>query len=201
MHYGCAMTGTEETAERAAPGRREQLPPAAREVLAQKGYERTTVSSIAGRAQVAQGTFYLYFPSKEALPGALAQQLSEALGEAARRGTEGATDLEEAVDALVEATWRTAADFEDVLVIANRGIELANTWDEFLELTGAWRGALEDFLRRFQASGDVAESLDITTTACVLRDVLDRSMKAKVLFGQDHYADATSVLVRRAIQS
>jgi AcrR family transcriptional regulator len=195
------MTGTEETAERVAPGRREQLLSAAREVLAQKGYERTTVSSIAGRAQVAQGTFYLYFPSKEALPGALAEQLSEALGAAAQRGTEGATTLEEAVDALVEATWRTAEDFRDVLVIANRGIELAKTWDEFLELTAAWRGPLEDFLRRFQASGDVAQSLDVMTTACVLRDVLDRSMKAKVLFGQDHYADATSLLVQRAISS
>jgi AcrR family transcriptional regulator len=201
MHYGCAMTGTEETAVRAAPGRREQLLQAAREVLAQKGYERTTVSSIAGRAQVAQGTFYLYFPSKEALPGALAQQLSDALGEAARRGTQGATTLQEAVDALVEQTWRTAADYEDVLVIANRGIELANTWDEFLELTAAWRGALEDFLRRFQASGEVAGSLDVMTTACVLRDILDRSMKAKVLFGQDHYADATSLLVQRALSA
>ena len=201
MHYGCAMTGTEETAERASPGRREQLLSAAREVLAQKGYERTTVSSIAGRAQVAQGTFYLYFPSKEALPGALAQQLSEALGASTHEAIDGATTLEDAVDAIVEATWRTAADFEDVLVIANRGIELANTWDEFLELTAVWRGALEDFLRRFQASGEVASSLDVMTTACVLRDILDRSMKAKVLFGQAHYAAATSVLVQRALSA
>ena len=48
-------------------GRREELLAAAREVLATNGYERTTVSSIATRANVAQGTFYLYFASKEVL--------------------------------------------------------------------------------------------------------------------------------------
>jgi AcrR family transcriptional regulator len=199
MHYGCAMTGTEESPASVTPGRREQLLEAAREVLALKGYERTTVSSIAGRAKVAQGTFYLYFPSKEALPGALAQQLSEALGAAVRDAVAGADSLDEAVEALVEATWATAEQHKDMLVIANRGIVLARDWEEFQDITRAWREALEEVLRRFQASGQVDASLDPMTTACVLRDLLDRSMKAKVLFGRDRYAEATSVLVRRAL--
>jgi AcrR family transcriptional regulator len=199
MHYGCAMTGIEETPAQTVTGRREQLLTAAREVLALKGYERTTVSSIAGRAKVAQGTFYLYFPSKEALPGALAQQLSEALGAAAASAIEGTRTLDEAVDALVEATWRAAEEHKDMLVIANRGIELAKDWQEFLDITAPWREPLEDFLRRFQASGEIEATLDPMTTACVLRDILDRSMKAKVCFGQDEYAAATSLLVRRAL--
>jgi len=180
------------------PGRREQLLTAAREVLAARGYERTTVSSIAGRAQVAQGTFYLYFPSKEALPGALAEQLAHALGEATDRAAEAGDALEEVVDALVEETWRAAADFRDVLIIANRGFELA-TWDEFTALTAPWREPLERLLRRFQSTGEVTKALDPEMTAFVLRDVLDRSMKAKVLFGQDQYAQATSTLVLRAL--
>lgn len=193
------MTGTGEGVQSVGPGRREQLLTAAREVLAARGYERTTVSSIAGRAQVAQGTFYLYFPSKEALPGALAEQLATALGEATDRAADSSDALEEVVDALVEETWRAAADFRDVLLIANRGFELAGTWDEFTALTAPWREPLERLLRRFQASGQVAKTLDPEMTAYVLRDVLDRSMKAKVLFGQDQYARATSTLVLRAL--
>ena len=199
MHYGFDMTGTEERPVQAATGRREQLLAAAREVLATKGYERTTVSSIAGRAKVAQGTFYLYFPSKEALPGALAQQLSDALGEAVAGAVNGTTALDEAVQALVEATWRTAEEHKDVLVIANRGIELAKDWQEFLDITAGWREPLEEFLRRFQANGEIEATLDPMTTACVMRDILDRSMKAKVCFGQHEYAQATSLLGRRAL--
>ncbi len=199
MHYGCAMSGIQQDTAPVTTGRREQLLAAARAELSAKGYERTTVSSIAGRANVAQGTFYLYFSSKEALPGALAEQLSDALGAAARRATEGADNLDTAVEALVEETWRTAAEYEDVLRIANRGIELARDWDEFAELTAGWREPIEDFLQRMQAIGQVDDTLDPRTTACVLRDVLDRSMKAKCLFGKDDYARATSVLVRRAL--
>jgi AcrR family transcriptional regulator len=193
------MSGTGDVAAPVTTGRREELLAAAREVLAANGYERTTVSSIATRANVAQGTFYLYFPSKEALPGALARQLSEALAVAARAGLDGQTELDAAVPALVQATWDAAEQHRDVLLIANRGIELADTFEEFLEHTAPFRAVLEDFLRRFQAAGQIDAGLDPVTTAYVLRDLLDRSMKAKVSFGQDRWAAQTSVLVRRAL--
>jgi AcrR family transcriptional regulator len=193
------MSGTGDVAAPVTTGRREELLAAAREVLATNGYERTTVSSIATRANVAQGTFYLYFPSKEALPGALARQLSEALAAAASAGLDGQTELEAAVPALVQATWDAAEQHRDVIMIANRGIELAETFEEFLEHTAPFRAVLEDFLRRFQATGQIDAELDPVTTAYVLRDLLDRSIKAKICFGQDRWAAETSVLVRRAL--
>jgi AcrR family transcriptional regulator len=193
------MSGMGEVARPATAGRREELLAAAREVLANNGYERTTVSSIATRANVAQGTFYLYFPSKEALPGALALQLSEALAVAARHALEDVDDLDEAVEALVRASWQAASDHRDMILIANRGIELAETFDDFLQYTAPHRAVLEDFLRRFQQSGEIEPTLDVVTTAYVLRDLLDRSIKAKICFGQDTWAEQTSVLVRRAL--
>lgn len=194
-----STTGQEATA--ATAGRREQLLAAARDVLALNGYERTTVSSIATRAKVAQGTFYLYFPSKEALPGALAEQVHEALGAATDRVTEQPANLEEAVEALVGATFEAAEGYKDVLPIANRGVELASDWEEWCRITAPWRDALEHFLRTFQERGAVDGSLDVPTTANVLRDLLDRAVKARVLFGQQEYALATATLVRRALAS
>jgi AcrR family transcriptional regulator len=193
------MSGMGEVAQPATGGRREELLAAAREVLAQNGYERTTVSSIATRANVAQGTFYLYFPSKEALPGALARQFSEALATASRAALEGVSDLDVAVEALVRASWESAAEHRDIILIANRGIELAETFEEFLAHTAPHREVLEHFLRTFQASGAIEPSLDVTTTSYVLRDLLDRSIKAKLCFGQDKWAEETSILVRRAL--
>jgi AcrR family transcriptional regulator len=195
------MSATSDGAVSPGQGRREQLLAAARDVLAQNGYERTTVSSIASRANVAQGTFYLYFPSKEALPGALAEQLSIAIAQATEVATTSAETLEEAVEALVGATFEVAESYRDVLPIANRGIELATEWEEWCRITAAWRDSLEGFLKRFQALGLVDASLDVPTTANVLRDLLDRAIKARVLFGQQEYALATATLVRRALAS
>ena len=182
-------------------GRREQLLAAAREVLAENGYERTTVSSIASRANVAQGTFYLYFPSKEALPGALAMELSRALAAATARVNAADLALDEALPALQRAVQEAAEQFADVLPIANRGYELAEDFDEWLALTQPWRIELEAFLHGLQARGEVEPSLDVETTAYVLRDLLDRTMKARVLFGENAYADAIATLVRRALSS
>jgi AcrR family transcriptional regulator len=194
--YGCAMTVTE------APqgDRREQLLAAAREVLSQHGYERTTVSSIASRANVAQGTFYLYFPSKEALPGALARQLHEALGAATDRATEEAEDLETAIDQLIAEVLREAEAHADVFLVANRGTELCENLDKFLEITAPWRLRLEAFIARYQDRGEIERDIDVTTTACILRDCLDRACKATIIFGRADYAAGLAKLSLRALQ-
>src|SRR5688572_27264678 len=46
-------------------GRRQQLLDAAIGAFARKGYRATAISDIIARADVARGTFYLYFDSKE----------------------------------------------------------------------------------------------------------------------------------------
>ena len=190
------------TATQAAQGdRREQLLAAAREVLSQHGYERTTVSSIASRANVAQGTFYLYFPSKEALPGALARKLHEALGEATDRATEDAADLESAIDALIAEVQREAETYSDVFLVANRGTELCENEEKFMEITAPWRERLEAFVVRFQERGEIEKDIDVHTTGCILRDCLDRACKAKILFGREDYATGLAKLSLRALQT
>jgi AcrR family transcriptional regulator len=58
--------------------RREQVLRAAIEVFAHKGYHATSVGDIIKRAQIARGTFYLYFETK--------RQIFEAILEMALRG-------------------------------------------------------------------------------------------------------------------
>ena len=72
----------EAEAESAAPRRRTKAPEtravalmdAAERLFIAKGIATTSIDDIAAGAQVAKGTFYLYFPSKEALLGALQQR-------------------------------------------------------------------------------------------------------------------------------
>jgi TetR/AcrR family fatty acid metabolism transcriptional regulator len=59
--------------------RRAQLVSAAAGVLAERGIARTTVSDIVKAAGVAQGTFYLYFGSKDDIVVAVAQHLADTI--------------------------------------------------------------------------------------------------------------------------
>ena len=60
--------------------RRAQLLTAARDVFREKGYDGARVSEIVQRAGVAQGTFYLYSPSKPDAAVALRDGLMQQLG-------------------------------------------------------------------------------------------------------------------------
>src|SRR5581483_3737077 len=97
------------------PDRRTDLLVSARAILAEKGLEATTVSEIVSRAGVAQGTFYLYFPSKVALITALNSELNEHILSAVREATARATSTAEVVHAGVSAAFQALECYRDVL--------------------------------------------------------------------------------------
>src|SRR3954453_19966767 len=110
--------------------RRTELLHSARAVFAKKGYDEATVSEIVTRAGVAQGTFYLYFPGKEALAGAFAEALSERLAVVAEERTARCRSFDTALARLFEAAYQVAEEHRDVFLIANRGTELLDDLDE-----------------------------------------------------------------------
>lgn len=77
------MSQSESRRERKKTETRQGLLRAALDLFREKGYSATTVEEITARADVAKGTFFNYFPSKEALLGELAvwriEQLRAAL--------------------------------------------------------------------------------------------------------------------------
>lgn len=75
-----------------AEERRRELIDAARELFMELGYEAATMSSIAKRAGVAQGTAYIYFESKQDILMAIMRELLETMAEVIRQVAER-TDL------------------------------------------------------------------------------------------------------------
>ncbi len=76
---------------------RSRLLEAAEAEIAEKGFSRASISSITRRAGVGQGTFYLYFPSKEDALRELVRHMGRELRRAlslATRGVEGRLEIE-----------------------------------------------------------------------------------------------------------
>ena len=67
--------------ERETVERRDAILAAARDLFFEHGIHRTTVDDVAARAEVAKGTVYLYFESKETLLAHLLLEGLDALGE------------------------------------------------------------------------------------------------------------------------
>src|SRR3954451_21984760 len=179
--------------------RRRQLLRAARSVFSMKGYEAATVSEIVGRAGVAQGTFYLYFPGKESLAGAFAEELAEEFARLAEEKVARCRSFDTAMPRLLEAAFQVAEEHRDVFLVANRGLELVDNLDEWMDWTAPSRDWLERFIREWQARGAVDRKARPAVTARILRDALDRAAKAYVLFGDRTYGRDLLELLRRGL--
>lgn len=86
---------------------RQKLLDRAEEVFGEKGYERAAISEITLRAGVAQGTFYVYFPDKQAIFTELVKELSHLLRQEIATAVEGVDDRLEAE----RVGFRTFFDF------------------------------------------------------------------------------------------
>jgi AcrR family transcriptional regulator len=71
---------------------RAELLRAAKQLLATKGFHATKIADIAGAADVGVGTFYLYFPTKEAVFTELVKETAERAKEEINRAEAVATD-------------------------------------------------------------------------------------------------------------
>jgi len=74
---------------------RQQLLDAAEAAFGSRGYFETSIVDITRRAQVAQGTFYVYFPSKRAIFSELVRERSRALRRTIQEAVAGIADRRE----------------------------------------------------------------------------------------------------------
>ena len=105
------------------PVRRAQLLRAARKVFRAKGYDGATVSEIVREAGVAQGTFYLYFPSKKDAAVSLRDGLMEPMAQAMATAVESCTSFEDRLESLIAAGFKVARRNADLFRLAFIGAD------------------------------------------------------------------------------
>ncbi len=73
------LSDTELRSAQAREHRRSQILAAAKEVIADRGYHKASINEIIRRADIARGTFYLYFESKEKVFASILEEALRAL--------------------------------------------------------------------------------------------------------------------------
>lgn len=160
---------------RGAPDReakRQAILQAAVRVFSEKGYFGARMRDVAAAAQVADGTLYLYFESKEALLTAVLEEFAETFVQEARRDCEGVSDPQKRLQAVLE---RHLSSFE-----ANRPlatvfqIELRHSRKFLRQIARGQLSRYLDLLRQIVAEG-IARG--------VFRAHLDPRLAARAIFG------------------
>ena len=152
--------------------RRAELLKVAREILAEKGFEATTISEIVSRAGVAQGTFYLYFPSKISLIVTLAQEMQVQIEQALRASYAEAGDLNEMIERCVSAAFQIMGQYRDVLALIHSGIRWIESEEAHEHIFAPYHALIAEAIRRAQDAQSVSPTINPDVTAVFIVGVV-----------------------------
>jgi len=145
---------------------REQIYTAAMRLFLERGYDAVTIDDVCEAADVARGTFFLHFATKDALLGEYGRQALSELALLVAESTDGAAaTLARALQFLAERSGRHA----DVVRLVVRETALSPT--AVVETTAAGRELTDLFasiIRRGQRAGELRRSVDATLAGAVL---------------------------------
>lgn len=142
---------------------RKRLLAAAEIEFGQNGYAGTTVASITNRAKVGQGTFYLYFPSKEDALRELVRHMGKQLRRALTLATQAATSRLEAEELGLHAFIGFAKDHQNLyrVVMESQFVDESIYRNYYDTLAAAYQRNLE----KAQAAGEISTEIDAESAA------------------------------------
>lgn len=107
---------------------------AAMKVILEKGFEKATISQIVKEAGVAHGTYYVYFPSKNAIVPAMAEWILQQQLEEIKRKTEECSTIWETVTTMIDLTFETTLKHKEVIIFCYSGLAFYHSFQRWEEI-------------------------------------------------------------------
>lgn len=174
-----------------------QIAQAALQVFQQKGIENTKVSDIVRVAGVAQGTFYLYYPSKLAVMPVIAEEMMmKMLREIEQQVPKKATFAEQ-LKQVIHIVFKLTSGYREVFALVYAGLastKYLQSWEAIYEPYYDW---MREFLSKAKNSGNISESIHPQQTAVLLIGLIESA--AEQLYLYSHANDQAAELKKKEV--
>lgn len=148
---------------------------AAMEVITEKGYEKTVISDIVKKAGVAQGTFYLYFPSKKALIPAIADHLlSLTFGKIKNKALDQAS-IWDVLEIVIDETFSITDSYKEILVLCYSGLAIEHSMEKWEAIYAPYYDWLGDILSKAAGNHEIIPDLHAKWTAKLLINLIENA--------------------------
>ncbi|MBA4535726.1 TetR family transcriptional regulator [Bacillus aquiflavi] len=166
---------------------------AAKKKIAEKGLVKTTVSDIVKEAGVAQGTFYLYFPSKNAVVSAIATEHLENLFFTIKRKSASSHSFLSLLHIIVEETFSATDYASDVLVLCYSGFAIGNAFEEWETIYEPYYEWFEQELNIAKKRNEVRQDLNTRQTVRMIINLIENTAERLYL---SHEKDISAELMK-----
>jgi AcrR family transcriptional regulator len=185
---------------RQSADRRATLLDAARQIFAAKGVEAARVSEIVARAGVAQGTFYLYFPSKASLVLALTDEVYAEIREEVARALAAEKHVAGQVSAGVAAAFHAIERNRDIFAIVHPRAGGGEIRQESERLFEPYYDLVAEAVRAGQERGEIPADVAPDLVARLVVDVIDSAAYACYVLDEKYSIEAYQAEATRFIQ-
>ena len=183
---------------------REKLLIAAARCFAEKGYSGCSIADIAQRAEIAQGTTYVHFKSKEALFKVMIEEEHAQGTEKARQAANVTPYINGIISVMADCIRDVGFPVDhrlwtEILAVAARDPSVR---EAFAASDKAMRAVFSELLQKAAAAGEIDDSLDFDAVSVWLYALVDgliaRTANDPGFTFQKHF-EVFELLVRRAL--
>ena len=159
---------------------------AAIEVISEKGLHKTSIADVVRKAEVAQGTFYLYFSSKHALIPAIAKNLlTNVLSNLEHRVSEDES-FWNVLHIYIEETFEMTNKHKDVLSLCYAGLAFdysMETWEKIYDPLYVW---FEQLLEKAITNREVKNQIPISWTTKLIVNCVENAAERFYISNDQH---------------
>ncbi|MEB2282237.1 TetR family transcriptional regulator [Lysinibacillus xylanilyticus] len=160
----------------------EKIIQAAIEVFREKGIEKTKVSDIVKAAGIAQGTFYLYFPSRLSVMPAIAKVMVEKIITAINDGISKQEPFAKQLEKVVDIVFSLTEEYRDVFALIYAGITQTEHMKEWENIYAPYYEWMNHFLTEAQQQGTIRASLNTTRSSKLIIGLVESAAEQIYLY-------------------
>ncbi|PAF14373.1 TetR/AcrR family transcriptional regulator [Niallia circulans] len=169
--------------------KKERIVEAAIVAFKEKGVEKTTITDIVKRAGIAQGTYYLYFPSKLAIMPSIAEVFVNKLIDRLHKSVRS-DSIERQIEEVVEAIFSITEEHNDLAILIYSGLtqtEYVKEWEMIYAPLYDW---FDGMLARALDKKAIRETINTAYTAKIMVGVIESTAEQLYLYDQHDQASA-----------
>ncbi|MBU8682232.1 MULTISPECIES: TetR family transcriptional regulator [Bacillus] len=146
-------------------GKYEKILQAAIEVISEKGLDKASISDIVKKAGTAQGTFYLYFSSKNALIPAIAENLLTHTLDHIKSKVDGTMSFWTALNIMIDETFNMTELHQDIIVLCYSGLAFDHSMEKWEAIYQPYYSWLEGLIEKAVEKNEVIPDINVRWTA------------------------------------
>ncbi|MDV6379054.1 TetR family transcriptional regulator [Sporosarcina sp. GW1-11] len=160
------------------------------EVFQEQGIEKTKISDIVKRAGIAQGTFYLYFPSKLALMPAIAEVMVAKTMDVVKRTVDDQATYPKQFEQMVDAIYEVNKEYYEILAVIYSGLASTEHIKEWESVYAPFYQWISEKLEAAKKEGAIRQSIKPERTAKIIIGLIESTAEQVFLYAHHDESEA-----------